>query len=262
MSKKQVEKFNARLAKARNDEETIARYKAKQAMDESSRYGSISGESVDDLKAKGSIEEAAAVFTQEGLSTFAKMFGNSVENILSDRMDKFERKMESIIEDKMLQMLDGMTKGIQEFSNQSNMSIIIPDPEVATKSIPQKQDKPEEKTTQPKAKRRKRKPNNYTYIKLITPGYNGLKPMKEGTTLGSSRDDINMVVPYFMGILESHSGENLKSVDVVRTLENDFNIHLKNPTHVWNYLLEYDANVVKVAHGTYKYEEKSFPPTI
>jgi hypothetical protein len=61
--------------------------------------------SLEELKKAGNIQEAAVVFSQEGMKLFADMFGNTMRSMVDEAVD---RKMRSVLEG----MMEGMVKSV------------------------------------------------------------------------------------------------------------------------------------------------------
>lgn len=113
----QVEKFNAKYTRDKNDERAVMEDKLSRSQTTSS---TVYEESTEELKKEGSIKEAAAVFTHEGLGTFATMFSNSVESMLNktlqSKLDAMADKIANDMESKILEILDGVTEGMKRYT--------------------------------------------------------------------------------------------------------------------------------------------------
>lgn len=111
----QIEKFNARLAKARKDEEAVYEDKLSSSLDDT-----LEMLNEDKLKKQGNIEEAAAVVSYEGLQMFANIFTNSmeasVEKAMSTKMQEIESMFEAKLEEKFSEALRGVSTGMKQFT--------------------------------------------------------------------------------------------------------------------------------------------------
>ena len=90
-----------------------------------------------------------------------------------------------------------------------------------------------------------------------------LKSLPRSTgRFGVSKPDIATMKPYIMGILKLNANKNLKSTDILKVLRNEYNIVMNNATLVMQKLMKQEPAIEKIAFGSYRYEEKTFRPTI
>lgn len=105
--KTQLDKFNQKWSKDHQDMEAIKRGQVKSAQEEI-----MKGER--ELSKQGGIKEAAAVFSREGMDTFAKTFSNSVESAITSQIPNIEKVIERVIEKKIMELLDGLKEGLTD----------------------------------------------------------------------------------------------------------------------------------------------------
>jgi hypothetical protein len=151
--------------------------------------------------------------------------------------------------------VDKHLKDIEKAGKDETITIDIPkfDAEKDTTPIKEETKSKDIKLPKPRAK-------NFT--KLIEEGYEGLERQIPRVRLGTSKADVELVTPYIMSIMRKHAGEEVKSSDVVRTLDSEFGIKVTNPTAAWKKIISTNPNIDNVGFGIYKYEEKTFHPTV
>lgn len=112
--KSQVDKFNSRYAKDINDINAIKSDSLKQEKEEIKH--------VEELKKQGNIKEAAMVVSYEGLKAFSKMFTNTisqeVNSSIQAKMTSLEESIDKMLEDKITQVLSGLSEGIEKFNTE------------------------------------------------------------------------------------------------------------------------------------------------
>lgn len=255
--------YNKRSAKFKQDSEAINRSKFERAREEYEKFGVVGAGK---LMEKGNIKEAAAVFSEEGLSAFAKMFSNHVEQAVNTAVEEKMKGIESVVSDtlekKILEVLEGLTDGFRKFNTDIKPTPSEDKPveyELNDSEIPKADeilvDPPVEKE---ESKQRVSGKRRVKYNILATPEGSGLESFTEERKVSLSNKDIEFVLPYFEYILKLHKGEPVKSTDVVRTLKNQFNINLVNATSIWNKVMSLNPNVEKAGFGLYKYDVKTF----
>lgn len=291
--KSQVEKFNRKWSKHMADEEAVQAANAKAKINED-----IQG--VEELKKKGNIEEAAVVFSREGMGLFANMFGNSIERavtkVLTEHMDNITKNMQTAMDDlieiKMTQMLEGMTEGIRQFTEQQAEEVAkqkLKDDFFAkfpvTKELADRakeqfasalEEPPEDEailsastTTVLRPKKKDKpstpRPKKGDYLEGISTQGLELKPISDINSpkrLGSGKEDTELVSEYILSIMKKYKGEVVRSADIVKILREEYGVVFTNPTLIFRKVMTIDPNMENVGFGLYKYEEKNFKPTL
>lgn len=78
----------------------------------------------------------------------------------------------------------------------------------------------------------------------------------------TSKADAELIKEHILAIFKKYAGMELKSSDVTHVLREEYNIRMLNPTLTYKHIMSSDYNFEKVGAGVYKYEEKTFQPTI
>lgn len=331
------------MAKKENDTKAIIESQMKKEVATSSHV--LETEGVKELMEAGAIHEAAVVFSHAGMGAFATMFGNSmetaVERVLKERMDHILNpwllKVSSIVESKMVEMLEGMTAGMNSFAitagatSKADITAFKEKYEEVQKTAPAPKievpdelsfnlntlftptDEPKsstslleeipasvraevvdriaentkqfekflstsqeilpsrEKTTKPvnpgiAAMQRAREENDA----LPDPQYSeivfdrtviDLRALPKSTgRLGTSKANVAIMKPYIMAIFKLNAGKDIKSMDILRVLREEYNVVMNNATIVMQKLIQQEPSIQKTAFGIYRYEEKTFRP--
>jgi hypothetical protein len=110
-TRNQTERFNRKYRKNELDLQAIYEPKIKEE---------VPGEAV--LRAKGNFDEAAAVFTHEGIQTFVQMLTNSTERQLEQEIERLLPKLadhlspliEAMVREALIHALERMLTGLKE----------------------------------------------------------------------------------------------------------------------------------------------------
>ncbi|MEW9672089.1 hypothetical protein [Ammoniphilus sp. 3BR4] len=105
--KKSIGNFNAKLRKRESDTHVLGQASLQRNREE------LPGK--ESLMKEGRLEEAAAVFTHEGLQVFSKLFTNSIENAIDSRLAVV---VEQAVEKKLAEVLEVAAVKIRQFMEQ------------------------------------------------------------------------------------------------------------------------------------------------
>lgn len=104
----QLDKFAARQAKKSSDTESLLRAELERKQKQLDQIRIMNGES--ELKEKGGIQEAAAVFSYAGMEIFATMFGNSIRQVIIEEAPAIIRE---VLREEIRGFVKGMIKGYE-----------------------------------------------------------------------------------------------------------------------------------------------------
>jgi hypothetical protein len=230
------------------------------------------------------------------------MFGNSMEsaviNVLDNQLDKItqtmEQRIEAIVQAKMMEMMEGMTEGMKKFQSeqQQHSSSISVDTHLQAKlqeEINKILEVKEETVEAPlidwekayaideaeKAKATKERPRPVMadaprpkkadfFSDISMAGIEDLPQLNHtsGYRYGLSKNDIEKIAPYLLGIYKKYAGVTMRSADVIKVLREEYDVRIVNPTMTFRKMMTLDPSFENVGFGVYKYEEKSFKPTV
>jgi hypothetical protein len=182
---------------------------------------------IDSLKHQGALQEAAAVFTEEGLQIFAQIFANSVEQAIYRNLGQaveqaVEKKMAEVFEIaslKMRQMADAYMQTAHHLHAEDGSSDV--DPAQIIKKEPQPVEKP---TVQP--------------VKQVNPEVK----KKRADTI---REQAEIVAEYL------RQNGRTKVVELVRNIEDVY--WSSNPWIKMSQFCKANPNIRKIRNGTFEY---------
>lgn len=127
--KSQLEKFQARQAKARGVSHAIEEQKAKAAYEEQHKSITERGGDFVEKVTEGVVkrEDVYAVMTREGMSTFMNMWNNSMESVIKETIrEQVKPMVQDIVRDVIQEELQAAIKGV--FSGMTGAMIPTPQP--------------------------------------------------------------------------------------------------------------------------------------
>jgi len=201
------------------DSQVIRQEEAKREQEEHKRFGTTGAK---ELMKAGGIKEAAVVFSHEGMNAFATMFANSTEASVQKALSNLEPMIERIIEQKLIEMLEGATQGIQEFLA-SSMQVS------AEKQVQGVMEGLLEKTEKQPIKRPKKD-----------------KPIKARTKLKNSE--------IILSVLQE-AGKELTVNEISKIAEEKYGKKWNNPSSPILYATQrYPDNIINISYGLYMYK--------
>lgn len=102
--KSQVEKFLARQGKAKKDEEAVTKLKPKNITEKGA-------DMMKTVKPGTKTEDIVAAITHEGMSTFMKLWNNSMENVIRETIQK---EVRAIVQEEMTAAIQGAVAGVTQ----------------------------------------------------------------------------------------------------------------------------------------------------
>ncbi len=90
----------------------------------------------------------------------------------------------------------------------------------------------------------------------------GLQRYEDTVRLGASKADIEVLEPIMVAILRKYEGEEVRSGDITRAMKDKLNVVIKNPRLAWQSIMKNYPQIENTSYGMYKYEEKTFHPTV
>jgi len=252
----QIQKFNARVAKAtknRMDKDALASKALQEALEEPRQLPREK-----ELKEEGNIQEAAAVFSHEGMKAFAHIFSNSVgatvEKSLDVKIERLFSSLEDMVETKLLEVIQGLSQGIKRFNGEPEESELDWVPrdvgEFTEEEVP-KEEPSEEETVY---EHDRPEPVETDFEQEISDG-------TEVRKMGLSKHDMEEIIPIVKKIL-SDNGEPMKLTELTQTLRNEHQMEFRNPSMLMNKVISNYPSISKVGFGLYGLEEKTFREVI
>jgi hypothetical protein len=259
-TKSQLEKWEAKYAQNERDIQAMVK------SERESKSG-IHAPGMEDLAKAGNIKEAAVVFSREGMSMFANMFGNTMERIVEDAIEK---RVSNIIEKKMFEMMQGMQEGMIQGMEAVSQNLL------KGFDVPKETEQPEiqvdiEKTAMDKSLAKVDKaeavlkalesPIRVEPVIEDKPEHTvNIAEQKEADedrelkftrkTVGAKKIEIEKYVPMFAEVVRKAPGRvTLKRI--IDTVEAEHNVRFNSPGAIAGVMLERYPDIIKPERGFY-----------
>lgn len=220
------------------------------------------------LQEAGNIQQAALVFSHEGLGLFTKMFKDTIRDSIQEVLkSEVVPAMDEVVDNKLRQMMIGILQGLGGVAPEVKQEPTQEEPkqEEPKQEEPVKQEEPKQEV-----KEEPEEVDHSTWESMIRAEAKKEETVEQPKTASSegkvklsyTKEDMNLVFPLIKDFVSAQKRSTASTADIKKHLENEHGLVVDNMTYVLSALMKENIEFERVGRGFYQYQETNFRPLI
>jgi hypothetical protein len=254
----QLEKFNRKWGKSTKYAKIVEEGELHREFE--NQYGDIKG--VEELMEKGNIKEAAAVFSNEGLSFFARLIEQTLDKqlITNGRMESI---IERVIDRKITEALMGMSQGLQTFM--SGIAPVDTAFETLKKSMTASPNIPMDRAQKVMNSAEQSPTSSAEYLRRLKINKGILRPDEEMPVSNPApiksckprkkyvRSDVNQAT-MLVEVLKENSHKAMTAGELRPLIQEKYGVEIKELSNLISKTLKVTPEITRISKGLYQFK--------